>query len=808
MIRCTVFHAVLVLLVLSAGITPLSAEWIENGAAVCREGFDQIECAAASDGAGGSIIVWKDERDNSAPKIYAQRIDAYGNALWTSDGMPVCVFAGSQINPQTVSDGSGGAIIAWSDTRDGTWSVYAQRIDADGALQWGAIGITICTAVYHQDNIAMVPDGSGGALITWRDIRNNFDYDIYSQKVNSAGVVQWTADGVACCAISGNQQGPQIVTDNTGGAIVTWYDNRFSDNDIYAQRVNAAGSVQWASNGIAVCSATNHQQSPQIIDTPSGGAIIVWDDWRKGTDADIYIQKLDASGTVQWSPADGIAICNLSEDQYTPRLVADGGGGAIIAWSDRRNATDFDIYAQWIYSDGSNQWTYRGIPICTETNHQYMEYAVSDGSNGMILIWKDLRGGSDYDLYTQRLNLYGEILWTSTGVAVTITPEPQTDATAVQDGDGGVIVAWEDGRNGVYFDIFAQRIDQDGYWGYPAPVITSVRDVPQDQGGSINLAWNASQYDPTGGITEYTIWRALDTGQAAIMMAGGALMMTDDAKLPRALDCSVIRTEMLNGAPYYWEMIDSHDAYSIDTYSSIVASPFDSTSSSNEYQYFQIIAHSPTPSTFWVSGPDSGYSVDNLAPCPPLALAGEQQYSPEGLLLTWTRNTEPDLDCYRVYRGTSESFEPGPGNLLGAPCDTTTLDGSWSWEAGYWYKVAAVDIHGNESIYAVLGPDAVTGDDPMPVPDATFLSQNWPNPFNPITNIRFGIKEPAHVSIRIYDAAGRHVTTLIDENRPAGRYDTVWDGTDGSGSTVASGVYFYRLKAGPFEETKKMILLR
>jgi hypothetical protein len=220
------------------------------------------------------------------------------------------------------------------------------------------------------------------------------------------------------------------------------------------------------------------------------------------------------------------------------------------------------------------------------------------------------------------------------------------------------------------------------------------------------------------------------------------------------------------------------------------------------------MAHTDDPLVFLTSEPDSGYSVDNLAPCPPLALAGEQSFTPEGLLLTWAPNEEPDIDCYRIYRGTDPGFTPGTGNLLVQQCDTLLLDDGWSWDVGYWYKVAAVDIHGNESVFAVLGPDMVTGEDPMPLPDATFLAQNYPNPFNPITNIGFGIKEQGHVSLRIYDAAGRLVTTLIDESRPAGNYTAEWNGRDNSGSTVASGVYFYRLTSKEFEETKKMILLR
>jgi hypothetical protein len=265
--------------------------------------------------------------------------------------------------------------------------------------------------------------------------------------------------------------------------------------------------------------------------------------------------------------------------------------------------------------------------------------------------------------------------------------------------------------------------------------------------------------------------------------------------------------EMLAEGPLYWELIESVNAYNLDNYSKILETSFDSTAECTEYHYYQVSAHISS-SVFWFSQPDSGRSVDDLAPEAPLGLAGEQHYSPEGLQLTWDPNSESDLAGYNIYRGISGGFSPGPGNFVTSTPDTVTFDGDWSWEMGYWYKVSAVDIHGNESLFAVVGPDAVTGDDPMPLPDATFLAQNWPNPFNPTTNIRFGIKEPSHISLRIYDAVGRLITVLIDESRPAGQYSTVWDGTSSSGDAAASGVYFYILKAGTFEETRKMVLLR
>ncbi|MDD3643860.1 MAG: FlgD immunoglobulin-like domain containing protein [Candidatus Krumholzibacteria bacterium] len=103
----------------------------------------------------------------------------------------------------------------------------------------------------------------------------------------------------------------------------------------------------------------------------------------------------------------------------------------------------------------------------------------------------------------------------------------------------------------------------------------------------------------------------------------------------------------------------------------------------------------------------------------------------------------------------------------------------------------------------------VTGDEPgLPGAGRAVLRQNRPNPFNPATTIEYSLHSTGHVSLRVYDVAGRLLRTLVDGERSAGRHQIVWNGTGDSGAPVASGVYFCRLKAGPYERTRKMILLR
>jgi hypothetical protein len=225
----------------------------------------------------------------------------------------------------------------------------------------------------------------------------------------------------------------------------------------------------------------------------------------------------------------------------------------------------------------------------------------------------------------------------------------------------------------------------------------------------------------------------------------------------------------------YWELIFTQAAFRLPGYAKAMPTLFDSTAVNDDYHYFQVIAHTSNPAVFYVSDPDSGYSVDNLAPAQPQGLAGEQVVTPEGLTLTWLPNPELDLGNYAVYRGLSADFTPDPGNLIGAPSDRTLFDSEWRWNSGYYYKVSAMDIHGNESTHALLEPGTVTAVGDPKIPAATYLSQNFPNPFNPVTTISFGLKSPAAVSLRIFDVSGKLVRVLVEEKRDVGHFEETWD---------------------------------
>jgi len=488
---------------------PASAAWPTSplvNVPLCTASGEQYFPTIVSDGASGAIVTWSDARSGTAD-IYAQHVSGSGVPLWGANGVALCTATGDQSNPTIVSDGAGGAIVTWNDFRGTKYDIYTQRISSGGVVQWTTDGVAVCTAGGHQQYPTITSDGAGGAIIAWMGLFGG-NYDVYAQRVSGAGAPQWTANGVALCTAAGHQENPTLIPDGAGGAIVTWLDQRtggdYTFSDIYAQRVSSTGTPQWTANGVALCTATGPQQYPVIAPDGLGGAIITWFDDRAGN-YDIYAQRISGAGNVQWT-ADGVALCTAAGEQAVFSIIPDGAGGAITAWRDYRGGSDYDIYCQRVSQSGSPLWTGNGVALCTATGDQYDPALVADGAGGAIVTWPDLRGGIELDIYAQRISAGGVTAWTGNGVALSTAAGQQNVTTIVSDGAGGAIVTWRDKRSGVDFDIYAQRVQANGQLG------GDVVSVPAD--GPLAFALEPVGPNPARGGA-LTVRFALPSGAAA-----------------------------------------------------------------------------------------------------------------------------------------------------------------------------------------------------------------------------------------------------------------------------------------------------
>ncbi|MDP1676259.1 MAG: T9SS type A sorting domain-containing protein [Bacteroidota bacterium] len=766
----------------------LSAQWSTNPAvnnAISTAAGEQTNPAIISDGLGGAIITWRDNHNGASYDIYAQRINAYGVIQWTANGVAISIAPSNQSIPAIVSDGSGGAIITWFDSRSGVDNdIFAQKINGSGTVQWKADGVTISNAAGSQSSPAIVSDGSGGAIITWQDdsLNNGANNNIYAQKINASGVTQWAVNGVSISRAANNQWSPTMVSDGFGGAIITWQDYRSNgvESDVYAQKINASGVVQWTPDGVAIGVSLGNEQNPTIVNDGSGGAIITWYHFT-GSNYDIKAQKINASGIVRWT-ANGVVISAATSHQVVPTLVSDGSGGAIITWYDERSGKA-DIYAQRINASGTVQWTADGVAISTAAGEQYSPKIVSDGSGGTIITWQDFRSGIYFDIYAQRINSSGVVQWTADGVAISTLTFDQTGPKMVSDGSGGAIITWNDYRNGTNYDIFAQRIDPLGNL-YPAPWIKKAGDIANDQGGKLRILWDPSAIDVWGNSTvkSYTI----NLGAKATGILG--------------------KSSEAFGSGIYWQTVDIVRADQLEGYSAVVKTYADSGLQGIPMYYFQVIAKNSDSTIYWYSNIDSGYSVDNI---PPVGVGGAaiMAINNGSIKLQWNKNNiDKDLMGYVIYRSTTSGVLLNNFTKIKQTADTSYVDTSTTHGATYYYKIAGIDNHGNvgtpsaEVSQIVLSVNGTKG----VAPKEFALAQNYPNPFNPSTIIEFTVPATGRATLKIFNAIGQEVATLFNGEAEAGKYHQLQFNASG----FASGIYFARLQNDDKVQMMKMMMMK
>ena len=373
----------------------------------------QKEPVIVSDGDGGAIVAWQDGRSNATESdVFAQHVLSSGavDPAWPANGTALSTAAGFQLDLVIVSDGADGAIVAWQDGRsaESDFDVYAQHVLASGRVDpgWPAGGIALCTAPGPQASPKIASDGAGGAIVTWADFRlGGANGDIFAQHVLGSGAVDpaWPANGRAVALAAGTQFDPTIVSDGAGGAIVTWSDARDGQFDIYAQRLLGSGAIApgWPADGRALCTAPLEQLAPVIASDGASGAIVSWQDLRNGANRDTFAQHVLASGAIDaaW-PVNGAALSLSSGDQSNASIVADGTGGAIVAWEE-----NLFILVHHVEASGLLDPTFPvfGRFVRLLLTFQHTPDLVTAGAGAAIVAWSDLEPGASSDIYATQV---------------------------------------------------------------------------------------------------------------------------------------------------------------------------------------------------------------------------------------------------------------------------------------------------------------------------------------------------------------------------------------------------------------------
>lgn len=426
--------------------------------------------------------------------------------LRSDQNVPVVAASGNQYSQTACADSTGGAYIAWQDFRNGRWDIYLQRVTGYGDIApgWPTNGVAVCSMAGTHDAPRVVADQVGGVYVVWEDIRSGSQgYDIYASHILADGTVAtgWNASGNKLCGAYNDQTNPTISTDGSGGAFIGWQDYRNNQWFIYATRVSSNGAIAngWDTDGLMVSSWNYHNYSPNIVPDGTGGGFISWYD----NNSYASVQRFTGGGLIAsgW-PAGGLRITNYygSGSQV---MLPDGAGNVILVTSHYYYA-----YANRILSTATLDPAWGGGRCLGYTYSNGSLSAVSDGQGGVLAAWE-----YSSNMLAQHVTATGSIAsgWPSNGYWLRSASNTAYWPQTMSDGLGGMIVTWYDNRSG-YWDIYAQRILGTGSiassWNTNGNLVCSATNdqssaviVPSSIAGGI-IAWA----DTRNGSSNYDVY--------------------------------------------------------------------------------------------------------------------------------------------------------------------------------------------------------------------------------------------------------------------------------------------------------------
>jgi hypothetical protein len=466
-------------------------------------------------------------------------------------------------------------------------------------------------------------------------------------------------------------------------------------------------------------------------------------------------------------------------------FVADGPSGLQVIQVFQREINLDDNVGQSLFVDGSNDSIFRARLTAAQSDSIDWELS-SDGG----VSWQGISPGASWN----KMTVPGtDLVWRSTLSLVNPANNPLVTELEIE-------------------------------WLGAAAAVDKIIDVPGDQGGWVEAHFTRSGLDfsdeATLPISNYGIWRRVDS--AALIAALNSASLAPHEKnvtcdnsyvggIPVVTykgNSFVLSQQGLAASsfpPGTWVWVATVPAVQQDTYIAAVPTSADSSASGTNHTVFVLTAHTTTPSIWYVSESDSGYSLDNIAPAVPEGFAVAYNTG-SGNQLSWDPCQDEDFQYFNIYRSNDPNFIPSPSDLVHSATGTSWADPEYDgWNV--YYRITALDFVENESDPA--SPGTATAIAEPIIPKTFALHQNVPNPFNPTTSISYDVPVGGgQVTLQIYDVAGRIVRTLVDREETAGEKRLTWYGRNDQGNRVASGVYFYRMTSLGFDMTRKMILLQ
>ncbi|WP_341227779.1 3-coathanger stack domain-containing protein [uncultured Arcticibacterium sp.] len=385
-------------------------------------------------------------------------------AQWSGE-LPtvICNASGWQENATIISDGEGGYIMAWMDQRGSLndpefADIYVQRLSPEGIPQWGTNGLLICGAAHEQDfpqlTLCKNSLNESRIVVVWKDNRDEFNNytktKIYAQSLDLNGNILWQPNGVEVADCNGfTSFVPKALSTNSSYNLLIAYrrrDSNFQNESLRVQSISIdTGSKLFDPNGVIVTQGFNQGAQAEMSYSESSplDINIAWVNYVSPFGYNIYAQKINSNdGSLLWNVSK--PICTTSKDQTGIQLQ-----GNYIVWQDWRNDTGYpdnvDIYAQRFDENGNPLWGIDGINLNMEEGTQRYPRIAVDNTNNLWTTWSDFTMNSSDTAYlsVQKITPMGLLPFGLKGKRLNSGDTNSAEGTLVEQDDGTVLLLYQ-----------------------------------------------------------------------------------------------------------------------------------------------------------------------------------------------------------------------------------------------------------------------------------------------------------------------------------------------------------------------------
>ena len=665
---------------------------------------------------------------------------------------------------------------------------------------------------------------------------NKFFSVIFLLLINIASA-QWSNDpnlNLKICDVSGEQALAKIAMTSDGGCYISWFDTRSGSYNVYLQRLDPLGNKMWAPDGLLI---SNHPQDTWITDydlicDQSDNAVLVFSDIRVTGFLKPFAYKISPAGTFLWS-ADGVDISSGDSFQPSPTLTETSEGNYVFAWISSDGSQK--IALQKLSSTGQKLWG--TDPILIQSSSENYSYpAVIKADNDQVILVHTVQTGGfppQVRIRSHKLDANGQLLWGNNGVMIQDNGQmaffqvPEVES----DGNNGAIIAWYDGRAGNNLSSsFVQRISSSGTLFFPA------------NGAEGSVASQRNKFYPQVIIDQstqetYMFWMETEPNQTQNGIYGQKFSSTGNRiwgsigkefvplSAPNTKSISDLSSHLGIGKFYIFYLdsegsglnsktmgfaCDSSGAFlwpgNFITLSNPTQEKLQMETAMDVYKNCKLVWGDKRLDASGIYAQDinpSGQLGQPVIPVELISFGATVQGA--DVLLNWITSTETNNSGFEIERLQNSNiaklqdweaigFVPGFGTTT-EPKSYSFIDENVS-TGNYKFRLKQIDFNG-----AFEYSNSIEVEVLYPVEFA--LYQNFPNPFNPSTVIVYKTAISGNVTLKIYDALGNLVTTLVDEIQTAGIYEVEFNA-----SKLTSSAYFYQLKTEKFLQTRKMLLLK